>query len=145
MKLFYLILMGMVLSPVIEAQSQTEVADRKAILAVMKMQELAWSKNDLDGFMQGYWRSDSLKFFGSNGITYGYEQTLMNYKKRYPSADYSGTLSFKIHTISKINDGAYYVMGEYFLARNVGDANGTFMIIFKKIDGQWRIVADMSS
>jgi hypothetical protein len=35
-------------------------------------------------------------------------------------------------------------MGEYFLSRTVGDANGVFMIIFKKIDGAWKIVADMS-
>lgn len=145
MKLYYLILMGMLLFPVFQGQSQTEAEDRKAILSVMKMQEHAWSKNDLEGFMQGYWRSDSLKFFNSNGITYGWEKTLTNYKKKYPSADHSGTLSFKIHALSKINDGAYYVMGEYFLVRNVGDANGTFLIIFKKIDGEWKIVADMSS
>ena len=118
--------------------------DKAAILAVMKDQEIAWSKNDLEGFMQGYWKSDSLKFYGSNGITYGWDQTLANYKKGYPSADHSGTLTFKVNDISEIERDAYWVMGEYFLKRNVGDANGIFMIIFKKIDDQWKIVADMS-
>ena len=118
--------------------------DTKEILAVMNAQEKAWSNHDLEGFMQGYWKSDSLKFFGSRGLTYGWDQTLANYKKGYPTPDDSGALTFKIHDISPAENEAYWVMGEYFLKRNAGDANGTFMIIFKKIDGAWKIVADMS-
>ncbi len=144
MKLFYLILASSLFLSSPKVQSQSETDDQKAILSVMKMQESAWSKNDLEGFMQGYWKSDSLKFFGGNGITYGWEQTLANYKKGYPTAEHSGTLTFKIHSITNIEEESYYVMGEYFLKRNVGDANGTFLIIFKKIDGAWKIVADMS-
>jgi len=124
--------------------AQTEAEDKDAILTVMKMQEKAWSNNDLEGFMQGYWKSDSLKFYGSNGLTKGWQQTLDNYKKGYPTKEHSGTLSFKINDISKISDDSYWVMGEYFLKRNVGDANGVFMIIFKKINGEWKIVADTS-
>ena len=125
------------------SQNSTD-EDRKAIIEVMKIQEKAWSQNDLEGFMQGYWKSDSLKFYGSSGITYGWEQTLANYKKGYLTKDHSGTLSFKLHDISKIEKDSYWVMGEYFLKRSVGDANGIFMIIFKKIGGDWKIVADMS-
>ena len=51
------------------AQSNEE-DDKKAILAVMKAQEKAWSQHDLEGFMKGYWKNDSLKFFGSRGGTY---------------------------------------------------------------------------
>ncbi len=118
--------------------------DKEAILQVMKAQEYAWNQHDLEGFMQGYWKSDSLKFFGRSGLTTGWQQTLDNYKKGYPTADDSGTLTFKIHDISEISKEAYWVMGEYFLTRNAGDANGTFMIIFKNIDGEWKIVSDMS-
>ena len=107
-------------------------------------QEKAWSKNDLEGFMQGYWKNDSLKFFGSSGLTKGWQQTLDNYKKGYPTKEHSGTLNFTIKDISKIDEGSYWVMGEYHLKRSVGDANGVFIIIFKKIDGAWKIVADMS-
>lgn len=144
MKLCYLLLFSSLFFSTFEVHSQSEDEDRKAILAVMKMQEIAWSKNDLEGFMQGYWRSDSLKFFGSSGLTYGWESTLANYKKRYPRPDHSGTLSFKIKAITKIGPDVYYVMGEYYLSRPVGNANGTFLILFKKIDGQWKIIADMS-
>ncbi len=126
-------------------QSQTsEADDKQAILNVMKLQEEAWSNNDLEGFMEGYWKNDSLKFYGSSGLTKGWHQTLENYKKGYPGKEHSGTLSFKINDISKIDDGSYWVMGEYFLKRNVGDAQGVFLIVFKKINGEWKIVADMS-
>lgn len=118
--------------------------DKNEILSVMKSQEKAWSNHDLEGFMQGYWKSDSLKFFGRNGVTKGWQQTLDNYKKGYPTKDHSGTLNFKIHDITKIDNSSYFVMGEYFLKRPIGDANGVFMIIFKKINGEWKIVADTS-
>ncbi|GAB5398848.1 MAG: nuclear transport factor 2 family protein [Aureisphaera sp.] len=123
----------------------TEKEDKAAILKVMKVQEEAWSNNDLEGFMQGYWKSDSLKFYGSRGLTKGWDQTLANYKKGYPTKEHSGTLSFVIDDISKIEDHSYWVMGQYHLKRSVGDANGNFLIIFKKINGEWKIVADMSS
>ena len=118
--------------------------DKAAILMVMKNQEIAWSNNDLEGFMQGYIKSDSLKFYGKSGLTKGWQATLDNYKKGYPTKEHSGTLTFKVNDISPIETGSYWVMGEYFLSRKVGDANGVFMIIFKKIAGEWKIVADIS-
>ncbi|MDT0559003.1 nuclear transport factor 2 family protein [Ichthyenterobacterium sp. W332] len=119
--------------------------DKSAILDVMHLQEIAWNKHDLEGFMQGYWKSDSLKFYGKSGLTKGWQNTLDNYKKGYPTSAESGTLKFTIDDISPVDCNSYWVMGQYHLIRTVGDANGNFLIIFKKIDGAWKIVADMSS
>ena len=124
--------------------AQSEVEDKRAIREVLDTQRIAWSNNDLEGFMKGYWKNDSLKFYGSRGLTRGWQQTLDNYKKGYPTKADSGTLSFTIDDISKIDEGSYWVMGQYYLKRTVGDANGVFLIIFKKINGEWKIVADMS-
>jgi len=118
--------------------------DKAAILQVMKAQEIAWSNNDLEGFMEGYIKSDSLKFYGKSGLTKGWQQTLDNYKKGYPTKEHSGTLTFEVDDISQIETNSYWVMGRYFLKRKVGDANGNFLIIFKRIAGEWKIVADMS-
>jgi ketosteroid isomerase-like protein len=118
--------------------------DEAAIRKVMEDQRMAWNNYDLEGFMQGYWRSEELKFYGSNGVTYGWDNTLDRYKKAYPSKEHTGTLKFVLNEISKINKGSYYVMGEYHLERSVGNADGIFMIIFKKIDGEWKIIADTS-
>lgn len=121
-----------------------EQEDKNAILSILKAQEKAWSNHDLEGFMKGYWKSDSLKFYGSRGLTYGWDKTLANYKKGYPTKEHTGVLKFKVNDISKIQDESYYIMGEYHLTRTVENANGVFMIIFKKIDGEWKIVADTS-
>ncbi len=126
------------------SQTETEANDKSAILAVLNEQSKAWSNHDLEGFMQGYWKSDSLKFFGKSGITYGWQNTLDRYKRGYPNKEHTGTLEFTITSISRIEENSYYVMGEFFLSRKVGNANGIFMIIFKRIDGEWKIIADTS-
>ena len=118
--------------------------DEKAIKHLLETQQLAWNNYDLEGFMQGYWKSEELKFYGSNGVTYGWENTLKRYKTAYPSKEHTGTLQFVINDISKINKDAYYVMGEYHLERPVGNADGIFMIILKKINGEWKIISDTS-
>ncbi len=133
-----------VTSETIEKQDTDFDSAEAGIRLVMEAQEIAWNKHDLEGFMQGYWKSETLKFYGSNGLTLGWENTLANYKKGYPTKAESGTLNFVINDLSKIEGDNYWVMGEYHLKREVGDADGVFIIIFKKIDGQWKIVADMS-
>jgi len=133
-----------ILTIMFSCKSQNIQKDRNDIIDVMKKQEIAWSNNDLEGFMQGYLKSDSLKFYGASGLTKGWQKTLDNYEKGYPTKDHSGTLNFKVNDISPIENNSYWVMGEYFLKRKVGDANGVFIIIFKKIKGEWKIVADMS-
>jgi hypothetical protein len=126
-----------------EKNESIELAEA-GIRLVMEAQEMAWNKHDLEGFMQGYWKSEQLKFYGSNGLTLGWENTLANYKKGYPTKAESGTLEFVINDISKIEGDNYWVMGEYHLKREVGDADGVFIIIFKKFNDEWKIVADMS-
>lgn len=130
------------LTTVITVSAQTE--DETAIKAILTEQQEAWSNNDLEGFMQGYWQSDSLTYYSGGKVTQGWQTTLDNYKKGYPTKKETGTLNFKIDAITQITDGAYYVMGQYFLTLDTGDRNGTFMIIFKRINGQWKIVADSS-
>jgi len=133
-----------VTSETIEKQDTDFDSAEAGIRLVMEAQEIAWNKHDLEGFMQGYWKSDQLKFYGSNGLTLGWENALENYKKGYPTIAESGTLNFVINDISKIEGDNYWVMGEYHLKRQVGDADGVFIIIFKKINGAWKIIADMS-
>ncbi|TFG72600.1 MAG: nuclear transport factor 2 family protein [Flavobacteriales bacterium] len=125
-------------------KQNSEKEDVMAIRNILQQQQEAWSNHDLEGFMQGYWKSDSLTYFSRGKITQGWQTTLDNYKKGYPTPAETGELNFRIANITKIDADAYWVMGEYFLSREVGDANGTFMIIFKKIDGIWKIVGDSS-
>ena len=128
----------------LNAFGQNEKADKAAILKVLMDQQTAWNNYDLEGFMQGYWKNDSLKFYGSNGITYGWDNTLSRYKKSYPDRSNTGELKFTVESLTPIESDSYYMMGRYYLTREIGDAKGIFIIIFKRIDGEWKIVADMS-
>ena len=74
--------------------------DEIAIKKILEDQRIAWNNYDLEGFMRGYWKSESLKFYGSNGVTYGWENTLNRYKNTYPSKEHTGTLEFVINEIS---------------------------------------------
>ncbi|MGB6153539.1 MAG: DUF4440 domain-containing protein [Pricia sp.] len=139
-----MILFYLVTTNVLTAQNKNQNADKNAIKAILIQQQEAWSNNDLEGFMEGYWETDSLTYYSGGKVTRGWQTTLDNYKKGYPSETETGTLNFQIDAITKINANAYYVMGQYFLTREAGDTNGTFMIIFKKIAGVWKIIADSS-
>jgi ketosteroid isomerase-like protein len=127
------------------AQKTTEADDKKAIIAVLTVQQDAWNNYDIETFMEGYWKSEELKFYGAGGVIKGWQGTLERYKKSYPTKAHFGNLRFVLNDISKINDGAYSVMGEYHLTREVGNTNGIFMLILKKIDGEWKVIADTSA
>lgn len=140
----YVSILAVILCCQIGFSQNSEEKDKKQIQSVLKKQRLAWSKNNIEEFMEGYWKSDSLKFYGTNGVISGWENTLEYYEKGYPSEDHTGILSFKINDISRISDDAYFVLAEYHIKRNVGNATGIFMVVFKRIDGEWKIIADMS-
>ena len=126
------------------AQETERTRDEKEILEVIEKQRQDWNNFDLEGFMEGYWKSDELRFYGRNGVTSGWMSTLERYKNAYPTKEHTGHLKFVINEISRIEKYSYYVMGEFYLEREVGDANGIFMILFRKIDGEWKIIADTS-
>jgi ketosteroid isomerase-like protein len=95
--------------------------------------------------MVGYWENDSLMYVGKGGVTYGYRQTLENYKKNYGTTDKMGQLKFTILHVNKLSSQVYQVVGKWFLKRSVGDVGGHFTLIFRKMKGEWKIVSDHSS
>jgi uncharacterized protein (TIGR02246 family) len=122
-------------------QSADEVAVRK----VLSNQNAAWNRGDVDAFMVGYWENDSLMFVGSSGITYGYKNTLANYKKRYPDAAAMGKLTFDLIEVKRLSPEYYHVTGKWHLQRSIGDVGGYFTLVFRKINNRWVIISDHSS
>jgi len=120
--------------------------DRAQILNVLEAQTRAWNSGDLDQFMQGYWQSDSLQFIGSSGITYGWQNTLDRYRKKYPDQAWRGTLRFQILQVDLVGKDAAFAIGQFFLTRpQKGDASGYFTLLWRKINGTWKIVVDHTS
>ncbi len=130
---------------IISLSSMAQTKDEQIIRKMLADQISYWNKGDIPGFMQGYWENDSLVFIGKNGPTYGYNNTLRNYQKNYPNKDYMGVLNFDIISVQAIEKDHFFVIGKFMLQRKVGDASGHFTLIFKRINGIWKIVSDHSS
>lgn len=115
------------------------------IIKNMMAQQESWNKGDIEGFMKYYWHSDSLQFIGKS-ITYGWKNTLENYKKSYPDSDAMGTLSFDIKHVEVYNHNTAYVIGKWTLKKKTGkDAGGYYTLLWKKINQEWVIVIDHTS
>ena len=123
------------------AQSKDELAIRKVLAA----QNDAWNRGDIDGFMKGYWENDSLMFIGKSGVTYGWTNTLNNYKRGYPDTASMGKLIFTLIQVKRLSREYYHITGKWFLKRSVGDVGGHYTLVFRKINGQWVIISDHSS
>lgn len=117
----------------------------RAILKLLDTQTAAWNKGDLQGFMKGYWENDSLRFIGKSGITYGWNNTLANYKRGYPDTAAMGRLQFTILVVKKLSSRYFEVVGKWYLKRSIGDASGHYTLLLRKIKGSWVIVSDHSS
>lgn len=123
------------------AQSKDEIAIRK----ILDEQTAAWNRGDIDNFMNGYWENDSLMFIGKSGVTYGWTNTLNNYKKGYPDTAAMGKLIFNLIQVKKLSKEYYHVTGKWLLKRSIGDIGGHYTLLFRKIKGRWVIVSDHSS
>lgn len=118
--------------------------EKTAIRAVMKAQENAWNEGDIEAFMLGYVNSEELVFIGSRGLTYGWQQTLDNYKKGYPNTAAMGKLSFDILELKYLSNEYCYMIGRYELQREKDKPSGYFTLLWQKINGEWKIAADQT-
>ena len=139
------LLIALVISNLSSTAQHTETLDREQIKLVMKFQETNWNMGNIPLFMQGYWNNDSLLFIGSKGPTYGYQNTLKNYLKSYPNKDKMGQLTFDLVKIILISKTDAFVVGKWTLNRKEDVLSGHFTLLWKKIEGKWKIIIDHSS
>ena len=140
-QLIFLIITIFIFAGSLQAQSKDETEVKK----ILTEQDAAWNRGDLETFMKGYWKSDSLMFIGKSGITYGWQKTLENYKKGYPDTAAMGKLNFEYVEMKQLSDNYFFVVGKWHLTRTIGDLQGAFTLLLKKINGVWVIVKDHSS
>lgn len=125
--------------------AHAQTTDDQQIRNAMNEQLSAWNTGNIDRFMETYWHNDSLMFIGKSGVTYGWENTLKNYKKGYPDTAAMGKLDFDIISTKRLSALYYSVVGRWHLKRSIGDVGGAFTLLFKKIKKKWVIVQDHSS
>ena len=111
----------------------------------MQDQEKAWNKGDIDGYMSGYWKSDSLKFIAKAGVSYGWQSILDHYKKAYSDSSKMGKLTFAEIRLKKLSCHLVMVTGSWKISRGAGNIGGYYSLIWRKIKGKWFIIVDHTS
>ena len=119
--------------------------DKEAVLKVLNDQQRAWNRGDINDFMKGYWQSDSLVFVGRSAPMYGWQNTIDRYKKTYPDKAAMGQLTFDIIQVRILDDNNAFVLGGWLLKREKDAPGGYFTLLFRKVNGEWKIVCDHTS
>ena len=104
-----------------------------------------WNEGNIDKYMSVYLESDSLRFAGNNSYKFGWQTVTDGYKQRYNTPAKMGKLIFSEIKITIISKEAALVFGRYTLKRETDEPTGLFTLLFKKLDGEWKIVSDHTS
>jgi ketosteroid isomerase-like protein len=143
-----MLVVSMLLIPALQGTAGVlqEPPEVQAIRKVLTQQVEAWNKQDLDGFMKGYWHSSELTFYSGGTTVSGWEQTLGRYKNRYLSVgNEMGKLNFTDLKIELLGSSAAFVRGRFHLKLSGGDQSGLFTLTFKKFADGWKIIHDHTS
>ena len=120
---------------------------QKAIEQVLRSQQEAWNRHDLEVFMAGYWNSPQLTFFSGAKEHDGWQATLDRYRATYASPGHEmGKLEFSGLRIETLGLDAAFVRGAWHLTMSDGKTpHGLFTLVFRKFPDGWKIVHDHTS
>jgi uncharacterized protein (TIGR02246 family) len=116
-----------------------------AIRAVLDKQVADWNRGDVDAFLTTY--DDNATFVGAE-VSHGAAQVRERYRRRYPTPEKMGQVSFSDLQIQPLGDHHAYVIGKWHLTRSAaggGDTGGIFTLVMENRGGVWRIILDHTS
>lgn len=118
-----------------------------ALQQMLDAQTAAWNRGDLEGFMNGYWKSPELTFFSGDTIYKGWEATLERYRRSYKAPGKEmGQLNFTDETVERFGpDGAVVSARWHLLFSNGEKKEGLTTVVCKRFPNGWRIIHDHSS
>jgi ketosteroid isomerase-like protein len=134
-----------------QAQAQDESGtygnDHKAIQRLLRKQQDAWNKHDLEGFMAGYWNSPQLTFFSGPEEHDGWQATLDRYLATYASPGREmGKLDFSNLRVEVLCQQVGFARGSWKLTMSNGKTpHGLFTLVLRKFPDGWKIVHDHTS
>ena len=147
-KLLTLLLLLPITSMAVKAQTPAKPKEAKtiaAIRAVLDAQRDAWNRGDIEGYMDGYERSEQTVFVSGDNLTRGWQTVLDRYKKNYNTREKMGTLTFSDLEITLPGKESAVVLGRWHLKRASDEPHGRFTLIFRKTKQGWKIIHDHTS
>ncbi|HWT03311.1 MAG TPA: nuclear transport factor 2 family protein [Pyrinomonadaceae bacterium] len=127
------------------AQGKRDAKAEAAIRGVLDAQAAAWNRGDIEGYMDGYARSDGIIFVSGDSVTRGWQATLDRYKKGYDTREKMGTLEFSDLEIKVMSKDTAVAHGRWQLTRAADKPHGRFTLILRRAGKNWRIVHDHTS
>ncbi len=119
--------------------------DIPRIRSVLRAQQEAWNRGDIDGFMDGYARSPWTAFISEDEVRRGWQTVRERYRKKYSDRAKMGTLTFSQVEITLLSPDVAVVLGRWSLKRAKDQPHGRFTLIFERMPEGWRIVLDHTS
>ena len=131
--------------PPVESSKLEEA--KSGVEQVLRTQQDAWNRHDLEAFMAGYRNSPDLTFFSGAQRTSGWQGALDRYRKTYQAEGREmGKLTFSGLQLEPLAPDAAFVRGEWHLTMSDGKTpHGLFPLIFRKFADGWKIVHDHTS
>jgi ketosteroid isomerase-like protein len=135
------------ISPASYAGNNAAQDVKPAVEQVLRTQQEAWNRHDLESFMAGYWKSPDLTFFSGANRTSGWQGALDRYRKTYQGEGKEmGKLEFSELQIEPLGSDAAFVRGAWHLSMSDGKTpHGLFTLIFRKFPDGWKITHDHTS
>ncbi len=127
--------------------SNAEQESSTAIEHVLRTQQAAWNRGDLEAFMTGYWKSENLTFFSGVNERAGWQATMDRYQATYKSPGHEmGQLEFSGLRIEMLGADAAFERGAWKLTMSDGKTpHGLFTLVFRRFPDGWKIVHDHTS
>ena len=126
-------------------QDTSGAYQQEEIQSVLDMQVNAWNSGDIAGYMDGYWKSDSLLFTSQGKIQRGWQATLQKYEKSYGTKEKMGTLKFSELEFHFLSPESAWVLGHWEIRRNADHPGGVFTLVLRKFSNGWKIIHDHTS
>lgn len=118
---------------------------RAEIRALLDRQVTAWNRGDIEGFMTGYARTDSVRYASGGSVYRGWTTALERYRRSYPDRAAMGTLTFGRLTIRVLSPRWAMAFGAWQLERASDAPHGLFTLLLERRSPGWRIVHDHTS
>lgn len=141
-KSFLIVLIGMFIVAGLWAENFKK--DAKTIQSIMDRQVKAWNEGNIDGFMEGYWKSDKFTFLGSKKRLKGWKTLCAMYKKNY-SGEKMGKLEFTDIEMKPLGKSYILVTAQWRVTNKEEVKEGLFSLIFQRFGKDWKIIHDHSS
>jgi uncharacterized protein (TIGR02246 family) len=123
-----------------QAEARTEIS------AMMRASARAWTRGDLDGFMDSYEDGSATTYVTPNGVVHGRDAIRDRYAPRFVPGAMPDALSFENTDVDLVAPDIANVISYYRLTR--GDsttAYGPTSLVMRRRNGKWRIIHDHSS